>query len=305
MLFGEIFVHDTYLSIAPGAETAATYVLVVWLLVGLIWMRARLVGTTLTGPWWWTVIVTVTLGITELVLALTGADAITVEAWRFVAGVGVFCPLMSLLGAKRPQDTAWHFIVISLWGMLALPAAEGLFLRPGQPLAIIDARAWFLVGLIGLNILVMLPTRRWLAALLVGAGETCLLWSFLPWTNSGTASWQVLGGVGCFLAAFVTVTIGHRRAMASAPFDTLWLDFRDAFGALWAVRVLERVNAAAVMYDWPFRLGWNGFHAADNPSAPADISPERAKDLRQNMVNLLRRFVSTEWINARLTNTRS
>lgn len=269
------------------------------LVLGLVWKRKHLIGTTLTGPWWWTLTVIVVIGATEVVLAVSQADTVTADAWRFAVGVGAFCPLMSLIGAKRPQDRAWHFIVLSLWGMLALPALEGLVLRPGQPLAIIDARAWFLIGLIGLNVLVLLPTRRWLAALLVGAGQTWLLWSYLPWVEGETSAARVAAACLLWVLALVVVAL-QRPRVGLAPLDLLWLDFRDAFGALWAARVLERVNAAAVMYHWPFRLGWSGFHAADNPLLPAEITPEQAGEVRQTLVNLLRRFVSNAWIEKRL-----
>ena len=39
----------------------------------------------------------------------------------FAAAMIVFCPAMALLGAKRPQDKPWQLIVLSLWGILALP----------------------------------------------------------------------------------------------------------------------------------------------------------------------------------------
>lgn len=268
------------------------------LLVGLGLRMRRLVGTTLLGPWCWTAIATLEICGTELMLALIQTDETTTEAWRFVAATSAFCPLMSLLGAKRPQDHAWHFVVLTLWGMLALPAAEALVLRPGQPLAIIDFRAWFLLALIGLGLLVLLPTRRWLGALLTACGQTILFWSYLPGVEAAATGWHVAGALVCFLLALLLTF--SQRPKGNQSFDTLWCDFRDWFGALWAARVLERVNAAAVMYDWPIRLGWSGFHAADNPGASAEISPELAMELKQNMVNLLRRFVSQAWIDERM-----
>jgi hypothetical protein len=148
-------------------------------------------------------------------------------------------------------------------------------------------------------LVVMLPTRHWLAALLVAGGELALVWGYLPGNSAGGSSRQVLLGSVLLLAAALSAMSRPRRA-AALPHNRLWLDFRDSFGALWAARVLERVNAAAAMYAWPVRLGWNGFHAADNPSRLAEIPPEIEATVRKNLVGLLRRFVSQEWIERRL-----
>ncbi len=296
--FADVFVHDSYLLISPSGVGALSVGLGLAILIGLALVRRRLAGSTLLGPWCWMVIAVLAICGTELWLALSHPSAPIADAWRFVAATSIFCPLMSLLGAKRPQDQAWHFIVLTLWGMLALPAAEALLLRPGQPLAIIDFRAWFLLALIGLGLLVMLPTRRWWATLLMAGGEAVFFWAYLPGVHSESSPWHVVGGLLLFaLALLVTLRQLPRQTRG---FDRLWLDFRDAFGSLWGARVLERVNATAVMYDWSIRLGWNGFHHVDDPMAQAEIPAEIAADLKQTLVNLMRRFVSQTWIDDRL-----
>lgn len=272
-----------------------------WLVVaaGLAWARAGLRGTTLTGPWGWSLVAVLALA----AAALAPGDAAG-DPWRWLAYGGVFCPFMSLLGAKRPQDRAWHFIVASLWGIQILPALEVLWLRPGQPLAIIDARAWLIVALIGVQLLVFLPTRHSLSAVAVAGGQLLLFWSYFPWTTSEHQAWQTLGAAALCLFALVWGLRKTSRTAGRGGFDRLWLDFRDSFGALWAARVLERMNASAVMYKWPVRLGWNGFHAAEDAGAPREIPPELAADVWQNMVNLLRRFVDARWIEQRCAKPR-
>jgi hypothetical protein len=236
------------------------------------------------GPWAWTLAALLGLGAAAL---LPGEEAY--DAARFAAAMGIFCPVMSVLGAKRPQDKAWHWIVLSLWGILALPALEAMVLRPGQPLAIVDFRAWFLVVLIGLNVLVYLPTRHALASLMLGGAQVSICWPFLPWTTVSYSPWHTLNASVLLLGAALVTIRPNRRA---AGFDRTWLDFRDAFGALWAARVLERINATAVMYDWPVRLGWNGFHAANDPLQAAEIPPELKQSVSVAMTNLLRRFIA-------------
>jgi hypothetical protein len=81
--------------------------------------------------------------------------------------------------------------------------------------------------------------------------------------------------------------------------DHVWIDFRNLFGAVWGLRVAERVNASARMYDWKFQLTWHGFVRDDgNPmdELPAEIVPA----VKQNIGTLLRRFVSPDWIANRL-----
>lgn len=253
--------------------------------VAVIVLRSyqRVRGSTLVGPWAWTLAALLGLGVVALLPAEEAYDA-----GRFAAVMGIFCPVMSVLGAKRPQDKAWHWIVLSLWGILALPALEAMVLRPGQTLAIIDFRAWFLLVLIGLNVLVYLPTRHWLAALLLGGAQTCLCWPYLPWTSASYSPWQTLNASLLLWGAALLTMWPKRRA---SGFNRTWLDFRDAFGALWAARVLERVNAAATMYDWPVRLGWYGFHDANDPAKAAEIPPELEHSVSQTLTNLLRRFV--------------
>lgn len=260
---------------------------------------ARINKTTLTGPWCWSLL---SLGAIAAVEGLVAGGLVrqSAEAWRFAASVGIFSPWMSLIGAKRPQDQPWHFIVASLWGIQALPAAEALFLRPGQPLAIIDFRAFFLMVLICLSLLIHLPTRFWWTALLAAGGQLLLLWSYLPFDTTPPTAFHVVGAAVLFLAAALVALLNVRRPRAALPFDRLWQDFRDAFGALWAVRVMERVNASAAMYDWPVRLTWSGFRAAEDLSRVAEIPPAIAPDVQRVLVNLLRRFVSHGWIEQRL-----
>lgn len=267
-----------------------------WLLAAaaLAWLRPRARGTTLTGPWIWSLVAVLALALA----AFAPADAAG-DPWRWLAFGGAFCPLMSLLGAKRPQDRAWHFIVASLWMIQILPALEVLWLRPGQPLAIIDARAWLIVALIGVNLLVYLPTRHWLGALAVAAAQAILFWNYFPWISGDFQPWQSPAAGALCLTAVGWGARPSPRSLTSGNFDRLWLDFRDSFGALWAARVLERVNASALMYDWPVRLGWSGFHDAREMGAAADIPPELTAEVRQNLVNLLRRFVDAAWIEER------
>lgn len=287
----------SFASFPPATAVVLSCTALVVLVASLGIWQAR--GTTLIGPLGWVIAAAAAVGTVECLTALGWLGEAS-DAWRFAAAVGVFSPWMSLLGAKRPQDNAWHFIVGSLWGVQAMPAAEVIFLRPGQTLAIIDFRAYFLIVLIGLSLLVHLPTRYWLAGLIAIAGQVALLWDYLPFSADRTPGNEVAIACALFALSAVVASIIAWRARVVRPFDRLWCDFRDAFGALWAARVMERVNASATMQSWTFQLGWSGFHAADDPLRAVDIPPEKRAELRQVMRNLLRRFVSDAWIETRL-----
>ena len=280
-------------------------------LLALLGAWPRLTGLTLRGPWSWLAAFWLAMGIAEA-LVQSQTDDVGEPMWaaaaRYIAAIGVFCPVMSVLGAKRPQHTAWHFIVGSLWVVLVLPAAEVLVLHPGQELFVLDARAWFLTILIGMGTLHLLMTRFWLAGLLFAFGQVALLGQYLP-LIAGSESWNQQGwgpawGAAAFAAAMVIAWLTRAPAVDSR-WDRLWFDFRDMYGVLWALRVASRVNEAASLNDWPIELRWQGF--VKKPSGvtmqepPADIAEALDSCLR----NLLRRFVSTEWTSERLNSDAS
>ena len=86
------------------------------------------------------------------------------------------------------------------------------------------------------------------------------------------------------------------RRTATNRLDRAWLDFRDAFEAVWGLRVCERINASATMYDWPVTLAWRGFRS--RAGGPASESIPQA--VEESLRTLLRRFVDPPWLDARL-----
>ncbi len=288
-----------------------------WVLVltvttcGLLFRSRRFVkGTTLVGPWLWMLGSISVIGGTHLVVAFASRIAVgESNGWEtavvFAAAASSFCPLMSLLGAKRPQDRGWHFVVLALWMILVLPVAESLVLRHGQMPDVRGARSWFMLILIGLGVANSLPTRLWFPAILFGGGQLLMLANSLPFVRELVdASPTVMGFSCCAIASIVATQLACRKSQANGSLDVVWRDFRDAFGLLWGLRVAEQINIAARSSSWPLTLRWQGF--TDERGETLDFSSlpqETRKSLHQVVENLLRRFVSQEWIAARMDDT--
>ncbi len=293
------------------------------MLVGLLFSRRPLIGTTLTSSWIWSLLAVGALAGCELLAAAGGVDTQR-SGWlaplRFTAFTGTFCPMMALFGARRPQNREWKYIVGCLWIVLALPAGRALLFRPG-PFYLEPVWAFFLLSLIGAGSGNYLGTRYWPCSVLYASGQLLLIANYLPWLagrldHQGLAgrspTWATgisLAGILCLAAALAAAhLIAFRRRLPSPrkkPLDRLWIDFRDTFGAVWALRVAQRTNAAAVMYNWNMVLHWDGFHPADpaRPDLPrcADLeTADTTRAVERNLRSLLRRFVSPEWIDQRL-----
>ncbi len=291
--------------IEPGATSAAIAATLGSAGIALLcWRRRWLSETTLIAPWIWCVVSIGAVAFGEVLIGFTSAGETLPwhEPLRFVAAVTIFCPTMALLGAKRPQDKAWHLIVVSLWAVLVLPAAEQMLLQPNQPMEIQDARSWFLVALIVLSLLNSVLTRFWPTAILYTTTEIMLLAEHLPFSTASLGTAGVLTGLMLSVLAILLIAIAKSRRQNQLRYveDQLWLDFRDYFCVLWSVRVAERINAAAKMYEWNIALSWNGFHRTDTSDGQGEIPSEVASTLRQTMKNLMRRFVSDEWMERRL-----
>jgi hypothetical protein len=197
---------------------------------------------------------------------------------------------------------AWQFIVLSLWCVLVLPSGEALLFGRGNGLEVGVVRSWFLLILIGMALLNTLPTRFALSGLLLAGGQLLMLWRFLPLPAVDWGPAATLWGLGLAVAGGALFAFGWPRAGAVGnPLDRVWRDFRDLYGAAWALRVAQRINASAALYDWGVTLAWHGFvDRADPTSTNIAVRPDVRAAIESSLATLLRRFVSPEWLAARL-----
>ena len=266
---------------------------------GLLLRRAHVRETTLLPAWWWALAAIVAWSATEAAAALAGPRPGNWLAPLRLAAIALsFCPVLAVLGAKRPQHAAWSFVVAALWAILALPAAEAFFLQRDQRLEMGDARSWFLWILIFVGPINYVATRQWLASLLLAAGQVLALSEYLPLIQRSLFIGQHT--VALLVAAAAAVAARPPRSGAGSPHDRLWLDFRDLFGLFWSLRLQERVNTVAASSGWPLWLGWFGLQGAATGKPVQHVDPVIEPTLRTTMRGLLRRFVTGGWIAQRL-----
>ena len=107
------------------------------------------------------------------------------------------------------------------------------------------------------------------------------LWAWSSWTLAVSA-WSAWRGAG-------------RAPPARTGLERLWFWFRDLWGVVWALRILERFNRTAELKGWPVRLGWFGLEPAGTPAAgrdrPAVADPPEAEAAFRG---LIRRFAQPE-----------
>lgn len=258
----------------------------------LLSRRRRFVDTTLVAPYRWTVVSLSVLAVIETWLALASASQPMVLAMRYFAATSTLCPLMAVLGAKRPQNVGWQWIVASLWVVLVLPVCETILLWRGGALDEGPARRWLLLILLGVGLSNYVLTRFWLAAVLGTIGQAMLLLRQLP-IPAIQWNFHFEAGIVVLTVALAIAWAQTRSASGDAGWNRVWRDFRDAFGLVWALRVMERVNATAKQSDWESELTWFGF------TEVGEQSTREHDELERTMRTTLRRFVSPAWIDAR------
>jgi hypothetical protein len=279
-------------------------------------VRRRLRGTTLVAPCLWAMGAYGLLAVVE-VAAFYSGPAVWVSHLRFLAAGATFCPLMALLGAKRPQDRGWQFVVLSLLALVAFYALTELAYRPHRPLALHWVVRWLLIApLLAIGLLNHLLTRYWLPAMLVAVGQGLLLAPQFPefegWLPTsltdgpGAADATALAGiVALSTGALVAIALARGqppegRTTSAVGLERAWLDFRDQFGALWGLRVAARFNQSAEQLRWEMRLGWHGLESAVPPPHDPNIALVPTEPAaRPVFESLLRRFVDDAWLASR------
>ena len=274
----------------------------------LLWRSRRpLVGTTLVAPWGWTLFAWVGLSMVEAAIGVSHSLAwpIADDHWRFVAAMGLFCPQVSQMGAKWPQNRICQAMVLLFWLMLCAPVVQAwLFDGSGH---IAPGWVWgsFLALLIVAGLLNNGPTRYAPTAFCLATAQTIMTYPYLPWATAQLSPAAVLAALVILLIGIGLVVCGWPgRSTVLRAEDRAWLDFRDSFGAFWAARVMHRVNESAVRFDWGLWLTWNGFIQVEI----AGSHPEFRDELREGLCVCLRRlfgdFVDEAWLDARLPRPR-
>src|SRR5579859_69299 len=249
--------------------------------------RVALRKTTLRGAWVWGAVALGVWATTFFATEVLGwlAEGAADQVW-LASAVLLVCPFVAALGARRPGSRVWDiFIVAPLAIVLDLPAvtAWNRDLHPaplrlevpmlaGSGLVLLMGAGNYLGTRFALS--AMLAAA---AALLVPVSMSSLHW--LPETIPTRALATLLLGMAVWAAAFAArkaprrpliptpIPMAEGGARAPTAFDRLWNDFRDLYGIVWARRVLDRVNDAAVHENWPVRLHLHGFAPVD-PTHP-------------------------------------
>lgn len=297
---------------------AASFVQIIPLAVAMIFLAlaTRVRGTTLIAPRNWAIFACLCAGTAE-VLIISGSvtQALAVDVLRYASGITTFAPFMALLGAKRPQNRGWQFVVLTLLVVLALPAlssyvygSTGRLQLPG----LISVVIWVLIGFEVLNFLFTLAFAGGIALALAQISQLRSLLAGTTWL----ADWDLGPSaakltVGALIPAVLFFALCqfllHRKAR---ELPAMLSGFRALFGATWTLRIMQMFNAGAEKNAWPIRLGWWGMervappsaeeHSADKPGEKAtELDPQQVAAMHNSLRMLLRRFVSPEWIDAR------
>ncbi len=259
----------------------------------------------LTPTFFWSEFAILSWGLASLV----SLDVFQVgTAWQdqfwYWAAVLTCCPLISVLGAKRPTSRGWSwFIILPLIAVLGWPALT-IFLVPSPDLVPLEIQSPVLIGFI--LVLVMgtgnyMGSRYGLSILMVSGAALLSLW---PVFSSFAGDLNFATRIRAFSALLCGIGVLHGFRQAGRPtldeskYDQLWFDFRDAFGIVWSIRIQDRINQTAQKEGWVVRLGTEGFVWDQNVS---DEQIKQSEDRLEHTLHwLLRRFVEPEWINVRL-----
>lgn len=274
------------------------------LIAGGCWIYSFLVGrrasrhTSLVTAWRW-------LLLAELAVLLMLISDQVLACWPgrtsdygwCLTSILLLCPPMAVLGARRPGVRVWSlFILLPMVAVLSWPVWTLILQRSelrGLALESPTVIGFFVVlAMSGGN---FVGTRFTVAAccwMLGTAGLflSCTGWNVVP---DGSAPLIRSGGV-LLLAVAVVSTMIRRTAAIRHPVNRLWDDFRHAFGIVWALRMVERVNALAVQEQWTVRLHFAGFPEDGHGHLVSDES-QVADACRW----LFRRFVDEPWVEER------
>jgi hypothetical protein len=258
----------------------------------------RLRDTTLAAPCAWAAASFCALAAVAMAWFAGGQpNRLLGEHVHYLAGITVVGPFVALLGAKRPQNVAWQWIVVALVAILALQDVRSWSIEAAAP-SPHPAWRWLLAIILVMQLCNYLPTPYSASACLTFAGQLCVLAAYLPLMPE-CPEWLFSAGVSILsLAVLLAGIVRLRRRKPADVWQATWLEFRNRFGVLWALRVCERVNAIAAEQQSALRLSWYGVspsHAETNDRSAVAPDMSDREPMCRALRSVLSRFLSTAW----------
>jgi hypothetical protein len=200
---------------------------------------------------------------------------------RYISLCLTACAGVAVLGARRPGAAAWNAVVAGLLAVLMIPLAQELFIGASW----LSGPLWktFLGITLAVGILNYLPTRLWLSSIALFAASLAELRS-LENERPAKFDWLLIAVVAAIFVSTWSVIRGRKGGDQGC--DSLWCDFRDRFGFVWAQRLREQFNAAAQHAHFDVGLTWNGLRT--KPGAMPDENQSAAA--REMLSTLVQRF---------------
>lgn len=276
-----------------------------------LWGRVR--GTTLVAPWCWAL----ASGIVLLAVVFPGTNE---PLLNYVSAVTTLLPAAGIYGAKRPQDRGWQWIVVALLVMLLWPAGESWLLEQRFDLAAQPLRSWFLIVLLAVQWGNWSITANAGPVTLLTAAQVTMFWPQLPWGTgeADTPAWLLGASLIALVPWWLAWNLSLAKQFIASSDETAfpspselaaWRFFRAAYGVVWALRAMERINEVGKLRQWPWRWSWSGPVTNAAPQSDLQVEIPRLEDAldhaawKQLWQNIFRRFLDTSLFPSEETST--
>jgi hypothetical protein len=276
-------------------------------LMPVLWRGRRAVAsTTLMAAWRYVSVAALFWAVVSVATLLWPKvdPAIADQLWYIVA-VLMLCPLVSVLGARRPVTRVWNwFVIIPLVLVLTFPmVATWSHGVPSERLQLETPAVLGYTLVLVMGVGNYFGTRFTVASLLLAASLLMLVIPF--WQSPSQApsrdSLRVWATAVLGAAALTAIWQGRSSHPVGNSFDRLWIDFRDYFGIVWAKRIQDRINQTAHSENWPVRLEMHGLQPID-PAAQSSLVNDASR-VERAFRWLFRRFAEPDWIDERLNSS--
>lgn len=241
------------------------------------------------------------------------SDAV-ISAAAYFAATMLLTPLVTILGARRPGISAWHwFVVLPMVLVLQWPAISQLTGNHWR--APIELSAPSMMGIVIVLIMsagTLLGTSSTNFAMLYASGIVILLMSVMSLTWGRTCVTH-LAAVLVLLALWMARrnllnNLHHIQTSETTSQRTqaVWSLFSSLHGFAWMRRVQERINQFAPRERWTVLLTASGFQRSNgtvNLEQPED--EPRDDELTQPLeafIWVLARFADETWLQQTLQN---